>query len=108
MFQDWRKKIKENPQISPHLLWDVDKSNIDWNAMKKFVVQRVIERGWENDYYAIFKLYGGKTGVKKIIKEIPVLFSPKDEAFVLSVFNIKKGDLQCYIKKQLREKHLSS
>jgi hypothetical protein len=108
MFQDWKEKIQENPQLSPHLLWDIDQSNMDLDAMKKLIVQRVIERGWENDYYAIFKLYGGIDGVKQIIKELPVVLSPKDEAFVLSVFKLKKEDLQCYIRKQLREKHLNS
>jgi hypothetical protein len=108
MFQDWRKKIKDNPQISTHLLWDVDSKEIDWEAMKKFVVQRVIERGGMDDFYALFRLYGGFDAVRNIIKEIPVILSPRDEAFVRTVFNLKKEDLQCYKQKQLREAYLNS
>jgi len=37
--------------------------------MKVFVVERVIERGAENDFYAIFKLYGGPKGVREIVKK---------------------------------------
>ncbi|MDR1980813.1 MAG: hypothetical protein LBQ39_04220, partial [Tannerellaceae bacterium] len=77
MFQDWKERAKENPQVSMHLLWDVDKSDIDWYAMRRLVVQRVIERGWENDYYAILNLYGGIEGVREIIKEIREVLSPR-------------------------------
>jgi hypothetical protein len=108
MFQDWKDKIKDNPQISRHLLWDVDRDNVDWDAMRKFIVQRVIERGGMNDFYALFGLYGGVEGVKKIIRELPVTLDSRDEALVRTVFNLKKEDLQCYKRKRLRETYLNS
>lgn len=111
MFQDWKKRIKEDPQVSPHLLWDVDVSKMtakDWQDMRLLVVQRVIERGSENDFYAIFKLYGGPKGVREIIKQIRSMFDPVDEAFVRTVFNLKKEDLICYERKRLREIYLNS
>jgi hypothetical protein len=76
--------------------------------MKLFVVQRVIERGNENDWYALFKLYGGTKGVREIIKQIRSVLHPVDEAFVRTVFNLKKEDLICYERKRLRELHLNS
>jgi hypothetical protein len=108
MFQDWKEKTKDNPQVSMHLLWDVDESQIDWQAMRTFIVQRVIERGWKNDFYAIFLLYGGFEGVREIIKEIPTVLAPHNEAFVCTVFDLKKEDLQCYERKRLREAYLNS
>jgi len=111
MFQDWKEKIKNNPTVSSHLLWDVNISNMsadDWLKMKKLIVQRVIERGNESDFYAIFKLYGGPKGVREIIKQIPSVFTPRNEAFILTVFNLKKEDLVCYERKRLREQHLNS
>jgi hypothetical protein len=108
MFQDWEKKTKGNRTISVHLLWDINRTNIDWQAMRKLVVQRVIERGTEEDFYAIFDLYGGIEGVREIVKEIPAVLSPKDETFALRVFHLKKEDLQCYTRKRLREEHLNS
>jgi hypothetical protein len=68
----------------------------------------VIERGWENDYYAVFNLYGGVKGVREMIKEISGQLHPKDEAFVCAVFNLKKEDLQCYTKKRLKAERLTS
>ena len=108
MFQDWEKKVKGKPAVSAHLLWDIDHAKIDWQAMRKLVVQRVIERGTEEDFYAIFSLYGGIEGVREIVKEIPAILSPKDETFALHVFRLKKEDLQCYTRKRLREEHLNS
>jgi len=111
MFQDWKTRIKDNPQVSEWLLWDINTSKMtaeSWQRMKLFVVQRVIELGKENDYYAIFRLYGGPEGVREIIKQIRSVLHPKDEAFVRTVFNLKKEDLICYERKRLREKHLNS
>jgi hypothetical protein len=108
MFQDWEKKIKGNPQVSKHLLWDFKLTDFDWEKMKVIVVQRVVERGRENDYYAIFNLYGGVEGVREIIIQIPEILSPRNESFVKTVFNLKKEDLQCYRRKRLRERLLNS
>ena len=111
MFEDWKERIKDNPQVSKVLLWDVNPSRLtddDLQRMKLLVVQRVIELGMESDYYAIFKLFGGPEGVREIIKQIRSMFSPIDEAFVRTVFNLKKNDLICYERKRLRETHLNS
>ena len=111
MFQDWKERIKENPQVYEGLLWDVNTSkmtNDDWQNMKLLVVQRVIELGEENDFYAIFKLYNGPKGVREIIKQIRSMFSPRNEAFIRTVFNLKKEDLICYERKRLRAIHLNS
>ena len=107
MFQDWKTKIKDNPQISPHLLWDIDKSKFDWEKMKVFIVERVIERGTMDDFYAILQVYGGPEGVKEIVKETS-FYDPRDEALARVLFDLKKKDLKCYKRKQLRKKRLSS
>jgi hypothetical protein len=108
MWSDWKNRIKENPEIPKRLLWEYDLSNFDWNYMRDIVVQRVIERGRDNDYYAIFKLYGGIEGVKEIIKNEVSTLSPKEIAFVCIAFNLRKEELKCYTRKQSREKLLNS
>ena len=66
------------------------------------VVQRVIEYGLPEDYYILFSLYGGISGVWKIIKEIPHFRYPQDISFVCMAFDLKKEDLVCYKRQQLR------
>lgn len=62
MFEDWKERTKGNPQVSRHLLWDVDYDRFDFQKGKLLVVQRVI-----NDFYAIFMMYGGIDGVRDIL-----------------------------------------
>lgn len=90
-------------QIRKSLLWEYDVSRFDWQAMKTLVVQRVVERGRMEDFYAMLNMYGVE-GVRESIKEIPVM-NPKDMSFVCSIFGIKKEELKCYSRKQLRPQH---
>jgi len=103
--------IKDNqiasPQINKALLWDYDLSSFDWTAMRRIVVQRVIERGREEDFLAIFHLYGGIEGVKQIIMDEVSWLSPKDMSFAYRIFGLKKEDLKCYIRAQSRAKLLN-
>lgn len=75
----------------------------DWQQMRNVVVQRVVERGRMDDFYALLNLYG-VDGVKDGIRQIPVM-SPKDMAFVCAVFDLKKEELACYTRRQLRQQH---
>lgn len=106
MFTDWKEKSK-GLTISPSLLWEYNPSQIDWQNMKHIVVTRIIERGRMSDYYAAIGLYGGKDNFTQIIKELPYL-TDKDIDFVCKIFDLKKEELSCYTRKQLREKHLNS
>ena len=44
--------------ISPTLLWEYDLRHFDWQQARSIVVQRVIERGCAEDYFAAFDLSG--------------------------------------------------
>lgn len=46
-------------RISPILLGEYDLRRFDWQRNCHIVVQRVIERGRVEDYFAAFDLYGG-------------------------------------------------
>ncbi|KAA6341116.1 hypothetical protein EZS27_011056 [termite gut metagenome] len=106
IFDNWEQHSKD-AEISKTLLWEYDLSNFDWNNMRTVVMQRVIERGWIEDFYAAIKKYGGLNNIREIIKEIPSL-SPIDITFVCVVFDLKKKELRCYTRKRSREKLLNS
>jgi hypothetical protein len=74
--------------------------------MRDIIVQRVIERGWPNDWYAMLNLYG-IDGVKSAIKNIPYL-NQKDMNFVSHQFNISLSTMKCYKKKQSVKAHWNS
>ena len=102
MFFDNYKQHK-TARIRESLLWEYDLSRVDWQAMRLIVVQRVVERGRMEDFYALLNMYGIE-GVRESIKEIPVM-SPKDMSFVCSVFDIKKEELKCYLRRQSHPQH---
>jgi hypothetical protein len=105
MFFD-KYELNKDAKIRNSLLWEYETEKINWQQMRNVIVQRVIERGRMDDFYAILNLYGLK-GVKEAIKQIPY-FNQKDLVFVCSVFDIKKEELKCYTKKQLKDLHWNS
>lgn len=94
---------KTHPDISPHLLWEYDLSQFDWDAMKVLVVQRVVQLGWPKDWEAMIKYYG-YNGVREAIKRVPYLY-PKDITYVCAVFDLQPEELLCYRNKQLTTAH---
>jgi len=110
MFFDFIIKNNQTAQlqINRGLLWDYDLSCFDWTAMRRVVVQRVIERGREEDFLAIFSLYGGIEGVREIVRDEIAWLSPKDMSFAYKIFGLKKEDLKCYTRAQSRAKLLNS
>ena len=90
-------------EVNPSLLWEYNLENFDYQAMRNQVVQRVIERGWRDDYQAIFNLYGMQN-VIDTIKEIKYL-NKKDMNFVHIVFHIPLKELRCYRESQLNPRH---
>ncbi|MFV0268697.1 MAG: DUF6922 domain-containing protein [Draconibacterium sp.] len=105
LFDEWKEH--SGATISNHLLWEYDLNSFDWDDMRTVVVQRVIERGHFDDFYAAITRYGGIDRFKDIIKQIPVL-SDIDIAFVCAVFDLDKNELRCYTRKQSRRELLTS
>ncbi len=99
---------KQHPdaQVNPALLWEYDLSRFDFQQMRNVVVQRVVERGWPDDWYAALNLYG-EDGMVAAIKELPYL-NDKDMNFVSVIFEIPLPELKCYEKKQYRQSHWNS
>ena len=99
-------KNHSDAKIKPTLLWEYDLSKFDYQQMRDIVVQRVVERGWPNDWYAALNLYG-EEGIKTAIKNLPYL-NDKDMNFVSKAFGIPLSKMRCYTKKQLQPAHWNS
>lgn len=103
-FEDWKTNENYNGAvISPTLLWEYDLSDFDWDYMRRVVVERVLERGDLDDFYAAICLYGGLENFIKIIKDEVMNLSEFDMNFVCFTFHLKKEELKCYTRKQSRE-----
>ena len=106
MFKDYLTYPKQT--VSPSILWEYDTKSPSWNwdDMAVIVMQRIIQYGNENDYYAALQLYGGFEKVSKIVKIIPSL-SEKDLNWACFLFKINKEDTLCFTRKSLRKKLLN-
>lgn len=103
-FGDYNKH--KDAKLRKSLLWEFDTTKIDWHEMRDIIVQRVIERGRPDDFYAILNKYS-LNEIKESIKRIPYL-NPRDRAFVCTVFNLNKNELKCTTSKRLKNQHWSS
>jgi hypothetical protein len=105
MFFDNYKNFPD-AKINPSLLWEYDTEKVNYSNMRNIVVQRVVERGWPEDWYAMFNLFG-IDGVKGAIKNLAYL-NDKDMNFVSHLFNIPLTTMKCYKKKQSVNLHWNS
>lgn len=98
MFEDYKSHPKQS--VNPAILWEYDINSPRWNweDMKVRVVQRVLQYGDKNDYYAILQMYGGFEGVAEIVKQVPTL-SPKDLNWACFLFHVKEEETLCFQKK---------
>ena len=85
------------------LFWDIDTSQWDDEKMKRLIIQRVVERGWPDDWRIMIDRYG-ISEIRKVLINIPYL-SNKNMRFVSTVFNIPQKEMACYKKKQLKHEH---
>jgi hypothetical protein len=50
-FDDFKEH--QDAKLNPKLLWEFNLEKFDFQEMRNVVVQRVIERGWPDDWYFI-------------------------------------------------------
>lgn len=105
MFFDDYKKYPDST-LNPRLLWEYDLSDFDYDSMRSVVVQRVVERGWPDDWYFILNQYG-IDGVISAIKDLSYL-NEKDMNFVSHQFDIPLTSMKCYEKKRSANLHWTS
>lgn len=52
------QSVQGIPNIRKILFWDINFDNIDWGRYKKHIIERVIERGNEQEKHEIMRFYG--------------------------------------------------
>ena len=83
---------------SPNLFWDADPEQLDFDANKKYVIQRVLERGAFADLRVAFEYYGAKV-IVEVARNLRTL-EPKALSFIACIANLPKESFRCYTAKQ--------
>jgi len=86
------------------LFWDFDYEKINWQASYRTIIERVIERGTKEDWHELIHFYGKEKIIDALMNEIKYLpdFAIQN---VCEYFKLKKEELACYARMQLRKEH---
>lgn len=98
-------EYKKHPdaKLKPRLFWDIDLNKLDFRKAKHFVVERVVEHGGLEDWWAMLNMYG-KDAVQQEIKNIPML-TDRNIKFVSGIFGIPVNEMKSYQNKLAGKKH---
>ena len=92
----------QQPNLDKGLFWDWRYHDIDWQKSYRSIIERVLERGTKQECEEIVRFYGKRkitVALKDEIKYLPDYIIDS----VSSYFNIRKEDMACYTRKQLRK-----
>ena len=92
------------PILHKGMFWDSRYDAIDWQGAYRSIIERVLERGTKEEYEEIIRFYGMPVIMKVLKEEIKFLPDHTIEE-VSDYFKIKKEEMACYIRKQLRRGH---
>ena len=92
------ERITYGKGFSENLFWDADPSDLDFSKHRKYVVQRVLERGTLDDMRRMFSMYGfdNVVATSKTLRSLdPVSFS-----FIVNLSGQPREAFRCYTLKQ--------
>lgn len=98
------KQIDDKPNLPKRLFWDFRYDKMDWRGDYLTVMERVFERGDNEELEEMIRFYGRDQVVHAVKYEIKFLADYAIEK-VSVYFSIPKEDMLCYIRKQSRPKH---
>lgn len=87
-----REKISEGDfPFSKYLFWDAAIDKIDIQKNRKYVIERVLTRGFLEDFYILTQIYN-RDEIVEALKKCREL-DPKTVNFCSLYFNVPKSDL---------------
>lgn len=81
-------------KLNPLLFWDCDYSKMDFENNYSQVIERVLERGSFDDWFAIKKYYG-MDKIKHAVLNARYL-NHKVLAYCCTIFDLKQEDFRCF------------
>jgi hypothetical protein len=94
----------DKPNLPKRLFWDWRYDAIDWQQLYPSVIARVLERGTNEEWEELIRFYGQPKIITALKEEILYLPDYSIDG-ITGYFNLKKEELACYTRKQLRSGH---
>jgi hypothetical protein len=99
-----KPKNGQKPNLPKRLFWDTNIDKIDWQKGYLGVIDRVIERGNNQELEETIRFYGKRKVIKTLKSEIKYLPDYAIEK-VCNYFKLKKEELACYARSQSSRGH---
>jgi hypothetical protein len=96
--------LVSKPALAKRLFWDVRYEDINWQGQYRTVIERVMERGNEEEWLEVIRFYG----LEKVIHTLKYESTYLPDYTISKIceyFKLKQEELRCYTRKQLRKGH---
>jgi hypothetical protein len=91
----------DRPNLPKWLFWEVRYETMDWRWCCDFVIERVLDRGNDQDVEELVRFYGRRK-VMFVLKKRPIYLMDHSIERACTFFKVNPEELRCYMKKQLR------
>ena len=97
--QEIKSSHEDRPNFHPKYFWEYHFDRIDWRKHDLMVIERILERGNENDWKELVRFYSEERVVHTVKNVLPYL---TDDTITrcCAYFHLRKEELRCYIRKQ--------
>ncbi len=92
------------PNFPKMFFWEYNFDKIDWKSNYLTVIERVIERGSQEDWQELFRYYGYDM-VLDTLKNGTIYLMDHSIDEVCAYFKLKPEELKCYRRKRSRPGH---
>ncbi len=91
----------KKPDLPKRLFWEFKYDEMDWQKDSETVIERVVERGSQEEWQEMIRFYGEKKVVNTLTNKT-IYLTDRAIKKVCDFFKLKPEDLKCYIRKQSR------
>ena len=95
---------QEKPNLPKWLFWDVRYDSMDWQWSSEYVIERVLDRGNDEEVAELVRYYSRRK-VLHVLKKKPIYLMDHSIQRACTFFKLKPEELKCYIRKQSRPGH---
>lgn len=95
------------PNLPKRLFWECRYDKIDWQKAYVSVIERVLERGNEDEWLELIRYYGLEKVINTLRFEYMYLWDSTMEK-VCVYFNLKPEAMKCYRVKQIRRERFGT
>jgi hypothetical protein len=90
-------------RLSPHLFWDVNPSELNWEKNIAFIIERVLQRGTLDEWKTIVSVYG----LEKIVENVKKMrtLDPVSLHFIAAISHSPLTEFKCYNNRYLTQQH---